>query len=96
VRLLEHVPVRMCMGCGQRDAQRELVRIRGAADGTLSLVAGRSSSGRTGYLHRRRDCWEHFAGRKGRVRSLGCSVDKAQRAACVQELERILLAAMMR
>ena len=96
MRLAVHVPVRTCMGCGQRAPQAELLRLRGAADGTLTVVAARSSGGRTGYLHPRRECWERFAGRKGRVRSLGCTVDKAQRAAGVQQLERSLSAAIMR
>ena len=91
-----HVPMRMCMGCGERAAQSELLRVRGTADGRLLVVAAGAALGRTGYLHRDRECWERFAGRKGQVRSLGCSLDKAQRAACTNELERAVSTAMMR
>ena len=82
-----HVPVRMCMGCGTRTPQPELLRVSRARDGTLGL-AGRMHQGRSGYLHPREECWERFAARKGLVRSLGCSVDKTTRNALVQELKR--------
>jgi predicted RNA-binding protein YlxR (DUF448 family) len=81
--------VRMCMACGGRTPQAELFRISRARDGTLS-IADPSRPGRSGYLHRREECWERFAARKGLVRSLGCSVDKAARMAFVQELKRSL------
>jgi len=91
-----HVPTRMCMGCGERAAQDILVRLRATLENTLRVVEPKSARGRSGYLHREPRCWHAFASRKGRVRSLGCNVDKALRLACVEELERALSAAMMR
>jgi predicted RNA-binding protein YlxR (DUF448 family) len=83
-----HVPIRMCIGCGERAPQVDLLRLRHADDGTLVVVTAPPVSGRTGYLHRRPACWEQFARRKGRVRSLGSQVDRAQRMACVADLQR--------
>jgi predicted RNA-binding protein YlxR (DUF448 family) len=81
-------PVRMCMGCGGRAPQRDLLRLAVATDGTLAVVAGRQHSGRTGYVHPKRECWERFAARKGPLRSLGRTLDKASRVALVQQLKR--------
>jgi predicted RNA-binding protein YlxR (DUF448 family) len=81
-------PVRMCVGCGGRAPQRDLLRFAVTTDGTLALVSGRQHSGRTGYVHPKPECWERFAARKGPLRSLGRSVDKASRMAFVQELKR--------
>ena len=88
-------PVRMCMGCGGRAPQSELLRLAVAADDTLTVVA-RRHTGRTGYLHRQQECWDRFAGRKGMVRSLGCHVSLTLRATFVQQLKRLDQFAMMR
>jgi predicted RNA-binding protein YlxR (DUF448 family) len=82
-------PVRMCMGCGGRAPQRDLLRLTVTTDGTLALVTGRKHSGRTGYVHPKQECWERFAAHKGLLRSLGRAVDKASRVKVVQQLKRI-------
>lgn len=82
-------PVRMCMGCGGRAPQRDLLRLAVTSDGTLAVVTGRQHSGRTGYVHPKGECWERFAARKGPLRSLGRAVDKASRVTFVQQLKRI-------
>jgi uncharacterized protein len=82
-----HVPVRTCMGCGQRAPQPTLLRVSVAANGSLGVVRRAPQCGRCGYLHRRADCWLHFAARKGPIRSLRRSVDKTTRLAFVQGLE---------
>jgi len=89
-------PVRMCMGCGGRAPQRDLLRLAVAADGTLAVIGGRQHSGRTGYLHRKHECWERFSARKGQLRSLGRTVDKASRVTFVQQLKQIEQFDMMR
>jgi len=88
-------PVRMCMGCGGRAPQGELLRLTVAADGTLAVIAGRRHTGRTGYLHPKHECWERFTARKGPLRSLGRAVDKALRVTFVEQLKRVEQFAMM-
>ena len=90
-----HVPIRMCMGCGGRVAQAALLRVALAPQGALQVVRG-APMGRTGYLHRQPECWERFMHRKGPLRSLGGSVDKAVRMSFVQELQRAETAEPMR
>ena len=91
-----HIPVRMCVGCGARAPQAALLRLSSTPDGTLRLVAPSSPRGRTGYLHPLPECWERFASRGGRVRSLGRNVDKPRRLTFVQELKVAEHSAMMR
>lgn len=83
-----HISIRTCMGCGERAPQRALVRLTVAATGALAVVCSRQlAAGRSGYLHDQPECWRTFAARKGRVRSLGRSIDRDVRLACVRELE---------
>jgi predicted RNA-binding protein YlxR (DUF448 family) len=89
-------PVRMCMGCGGRAPQRELLRLTVAADGTLAVLTARRHTGRTGYLHPSHECWERFCTRKGLLRSLDRAVDKTSRVTLVQQLKRVEQFAMMR
>jgi predicted RNA-binding protein YlxR (DUF448 family) len=77
------------VGCGARAPQAELVRLVIAPDGSLVVVRGLRHHGRSGYLHRRPECWARFAARQGRVRSLGSAIDKATRNALVHELQQI-------
>lgn len=81
-------PVRMCVGCGGRTRQAELLRLSVADDNTLTVATPRHS-GRTGYLHRRQECWDRFAARKGLVRSLGRNLGTTARALFVQQLKRL-------
>ena len=84
-----HVPVRLCMGCGGRSPQRELLRVGATPDGRLRVRTACGQPGRSGYLHRQATCWDRFAARQGLVRSLGRALDKAARAALVQELKHV-------
>ncbi len=82
-----HVPMRMCVGCGGRAPQQELLRISVAATGTLQMAGARPHVGRSGYLHGERGCWSKFASRKGAIRSLARSFAKEERAAFVRLLQ---------
>jgi predicted RNA-binding protein YlxR (DUF448 family) len=50
------VPIRTCIGCRQRDAAAEMVRLR-VADGRLVMAEG-GQSGRGASLHPRPSCLE--------------------------------------
>jgi len=61
-------PVRMCVGCGGREHQSQLLRFTLGPEGMLIPGRGR---GRGGYLHLRRECLRAFVtSRTGFVRSL--------------------------
>jgi predicted RNA-binding protein YlxR (DUF448 family) len=79
----------MCVGCGARAPQDAMLRLIATPNGELQVAAGRSPMGRSGYLHRSAACWERFAARKGPLRSLGCSIGKAERLALVARLKDV-------
>lgn len=81
------MPVRMCMGCGGRGEQHQLLRVGCDADGNLTVVRDRKHSGRSGYLHPQRQCCVRFAARKGPLRSLRRNVDRAVRMRFIEGLE---------
>jgi predicted RNA-binding protein YlxR (DUF448 family) len=58
-------PVRTCVGCRQRAAAADLVRVAWAADGGLVLDEARRRPGRGAWLHRRRGCAERAVARGG-------------------------------
>lgn len=90
------VPIRSCMGCGERAPQAELLCVTTSPAGALQLVEQRRRTGRTGYLHDRLGCWERFAARKGPLRSLRRNVDKQARMMVLQGLKAAESAGSMR
>ena len=84
-----HVPMRLCLGCGERAPQGELLRIVWDSAAGLTVDPGRRLPGRGGYLHRRSSCWEAFARRKGVVRSLRRTVERAERIRFVGRLRQV-------
>jgi predicted RNA-binding protein YlxR (DUF448 family) len=71
-------PIRQCVGCGRRDAQRRLLRFTVGVDGAPRIGAG---NGRGAYFHRERACIRAFAtSRPGLVRSLRRVVSREMRA----------------
>jgi predicted RNA-binding protein YlxR (DUF448 family) len=79
-----HAGLRTCLGCGLRDEQNHLIRLR-VRDGGLS--ADENRTGRGGYLHRRRECWEKFVKRKSVYRAFHTEVARDAKETLVQELK---------
>ncbi len=78
-------PIRLCVGCGGRERQSQLLRFTLGAAGVLNPSQGR---GRSGYLHPRRECLRAFVtSRSGFVRSLGVVVSREVREHYVMLIE---------
>jgi uncharacterized protein len=73
-----HVPIRTCVGCGERAPQAALTRVARATDG-LRPDPGRRLPGRGAYLHPAASCWAAFVARRGPVRSLRATPTRAER-----------------
>jgi len=73
------------LGCGGRDDQKQLIRLRAGARG--ELIADDSSAGRGGYLHRALACWEKFLRRKSVYRAFHMDIGKGVKEKMVQELK---------
>jgi predicted RNA-binding protein YlxR (DUF448 family) len=80
------MPMRLCVGCGERDAKNQLLRFSVKEGGTFVVGAG---SGRGGYLHPQRRCVRAFASsRSGFVRSIGMVLSKEMRKCCATTIEQ--------
>ena len=83
--MIGQLPIRTCVGCGQRDEQRVLVRLVATPEG-LRLDPARRAVGRGAYLHPEASCWANFVRRRGPVRSLRLAPGRAERERVVAEL----------
>ena len=77
-------PRRTCLGCGAKDDQGRMIRIRAAVSG--ELIADKSGLGRGGYLHPTEDCWDRFSRRKSVHRAFHVEIAKRAREKLVEEL----------
>lgn len=80
----EHRPQRTCLGCGNRDDQKKLVRISIGPDG--ELITDKKGYGRGGYLHHRHDCWQAFLRRKNTQRAFRVNISKEAKQKLIQIL----------
>ena len=79
-------PTRTCVGCGRRDAQRAMLRLR--RDGGAAVVADACCrTGRSAYVHARPECVRGLMRSKGLGRSLRTTVAREARLELVKALE---------
>ena len=80
-------PVRTCVGCGKRAAQRELLRLQAALDGRMVTVPpGNTGGGRSAYVHSRRSCIDRLAKSRLLTRSLRIAVERDAREEIARSL----------
>lgn len=77
-------PMRTCAGCGARDAQAAMVRLR-LADGSLA-ARGRAGTGRSAYVHDRGECVRGLVKSRLLGKSLRANVTREARVALVERL----------
>ena len=84
----KHVPIRTCLGCGQRSLKGELVRIV-MVDGALRVDEAGRPPGRGGYLCPETACISSLLKKKGKLSySLRVSVPRAAEEAFLMGLLR--------
>ena len=64
------IPQRQCMGCRERKAKRELIRVVRTPEGSVSLDFGGKMNGRGAYICRSRACLEKAVKSKALSRAL--------------------------
>ena len=64
------IPQRQCMGCRERKAKREMIRVVRGTDGTVSLDFGGKMNGRGAYLCPNPECLKKAIRSKALDRSL--------------------------
>ena len=68
------IPQRQCMGCRERKAKRELIRVVRQPDGNVSLDFGGKMNGRGAYICPSPDCLKKVRKSKALDRSLEVSI----------------------
>lgn len=66
----KHIPLRTCVGCGQVEPKRNMVRIVRTPDAGVQIDPSGKRSGRGAYLHRRMACWQNALKRGAVERAL--------------------------
>ena len=70
------VPMRVCIGCQQKIAKKELIRVVRTPDGEAVLDSTGKKSGRGAYLCRRQDCFKKAIKGKRLEKNLQMPVDE--------------------
>ena len=81
------IPQRQCMGCRERKAKRELIRVVRQPDGTVSLDFGGKMNGRGAYICPSVECLKKVQKSKALERSLETPIPEEVYARLAKEME---------
>ena len=81
------IPQRQCMGCRERKAKRELIRIVRGTDGHVSVDFGGKLNGRGAYICPNVECLKKVQKSKALERSLETAIPDAVYDRLCKELE---------
>ena len=81
------IPQRQCMGCRERKAKRELIRIVRGSDGTVNLDFGGKANGRGAYLCLDPECLKKAQRSKALERSLEVPIPEEVYQRLAREME---------
>ena len=81
------IPQRQCMGCRERKAKRELIRVVRGTDGNVSLDFGGKAPGRGAYICPKPDCLKKALRSKALDRSLEVTIPEEVYARLEKEME---------
>ena len=81
------IPQRQCMGCRERKATRELIRVVRQPDGTVSLDFGGKMNGRGAYICPNPECLKKVQKSKALDRSLEVTIPAEVYERLVREME---------
>ena len=80
------IPMRQCMGCRERKAKKELIRVVRGTDGTVSLDFGGKLNGRGAYLCPDPECLKKAQKSKALERSLEAQIPQEVYDRLVKEM----------
>ena len=81
------IPQRQCMGCRERKAKREMIRVVRGTDGTVSLDFGGKMNGRGAYICPSSDCLKKAQRSKSLERSLEVTIPEEVYERLTKEIE---------
>jgi predicted RNA-binding protein YlxR (DUF448 family) len=81
------IPQRQCMGCRERKAKREMIRVVRGTDGNVSLDFGGKMNGRGAYICPNPDCLKKAQRSKALERSLEVEIPAEVYERLTKEIE---------
>ena len=81
------IPMRQCMGCRERRAKRELIRVGRSPEGNVSLDFGGKMNGRGAYICPDPECLKKAIRSKALDRSLEVTIPEDVYARLEKEME---------
>lgn len=81
------IPQRQCMGCRERKAKRELIRVVRGTDGVVNLDFGGKLNGRGAYVCPNIECLKKAQRAKSLERSLETEIPEEVYARLMKEME---------
>ena len=81
------IPMRQCMGCRERKAKKEMIRVVRGTDGNVSLDFGGKLNGRGAYLCPNPECLKRAIRSKALDRSLEVTIPEEVYARLEKEME---------
>ena len=81
------IPQRQCMGCRERKAKRDMIRVVRGTDGTVSLDFGGKMNGRGAYICPDPECLKKAIRSKALDRSLEVTIPEAVYDQLQKEME---------
>ena len=81
------IPQRQCMGCRERKAKREMIRVVRCADGQVNLDFGGKMNGRGAYICPNSECLKKALRSKALDRSLEVTIPEEVIARLQKEME---------
>ena len=81
------IPQRQCMGCRERKAKREMIRVVRGTDGNVSLDFGGKAPGRGAYICPDPECLKKVQKSKALERSLEVPIPEEVYARLAKEME---------
>ena len=82
------IPQRQCMGCRERKAKKELIRVVRGVDGTVSLDFSGKAPGRGAYLCPDPECLKKAIRSKALIRSLETEIPQEVYDRLEKEMEQ--------
>ena len=83
----KRIPQRQCMGCRERKAKRELIRIVRTTDGNVTVDFGGKLNGRGAYICPYAECLKKVQRSKALERSLETAIPEEVYDRLVREME---------
>ena len=81
------IPQRQCMGCRERKAKREMIRVVRGTDGNVSLDFGGKMQGRGAYICPKSECLKKAQRAKALERSLEVAIPEEVYDRLAKEIE---------